>query len=194
MHAAHPPPGGPLQTTSTAANEALGLDQLYRRYAGVVLRRAMRFYPRADAEEVVHEVFLKVIETMDSFRGESSPSTWLWRITTRHCLNRLRDEGRRRDLLTEHHDAVPGVLGHHPDSEAQALLAQLWRTLDPDLVTIGVYAYVDGLSHDEIAPLVGVSARTVATRLQSLAEAARAVTSASSAPLRPATAQKEVAR
>ncbi len=155
----------------------MDLDQLYRRYAGVVLRRAMRFYPRSEAEEVVHEVFLKVLESMDSFRGESAPSTWLWRVTTRHCLNRLRDDGRRRELLTEHHDAVPGVLGSQPNSEAQLLLAQLWRSLDPELVAIGVYAYVDGLSHDEIAPLVGCSPRTVGTRLQTLAEQARAATS-----------------
>lgn len=151
----------------------LDIETLYRRYAGVVLRRALRFYPRSEAEEVVHEVFLEVMQKMDTFRAESSASTWLWRITTNRCLNRLRDAGRRRELLAEHQDAVPGVLARHQDTEAQALLGQLWRTLDPELLRIGIYAYVDGLSQDEIAALEGCSPRTVGNRLSALAEAAK---------------------
>lgn len=141
----------------------------------MVLRRALRFYPRSEAEEVVHEVFLEVMQKMDTFRAESAASTWLWRITTNRCLNRLRDAGRRRQLLAEHHDAVPGVLARHHDTEASTLLGELWRTLDPDLVRIGVYAYVDGLSQDEIAALEGCSPRTVGNRLAALTAAAQEV-------------------
>lgn len=48
------------------------------------------------------------------------------------------------------------------------MLAQIWRTLPEDLLEIAMYRHGDGLSHDEIAELVGVSRRTVGNRLEEL--------------------------
>jgi len=38
----------------------------------------------------VHDVFLKLLENPATFRGDSSPATWLYRVATRLCLDRLR--------------------------------------------------------------------------------------------------------
>src|SRR5438105_3438274 len=72
--------------------------KLYAAHAGRVHRWVLRFERALDAEEVVHEIFVKVIERIDRFRAEASPTTWLYRMTTNHCLNRLRDHGRRAEL------------------------------------------------------------------------------------------------
>ncbi|MFZ4579657.1 MAG: RNA polymerase sigma factor [Myxococcota bacterium] len=155
----------------------LDVASMYRRFAGMVLRRARRFYGPAEAEEVVHEVFLKVLEAPEMFRGASSPSTWLYRVTTNHCLNRLRNEARRRSLLVEHAESVPGVSSGGHGQEATVFVDEVWRALDAEHAAIGLYYFVDGMTHDQIAEVVGCSPRTVGNRIDRidalLREAAR---------------------
>ena len=139
----------------------------------MVLRRARCFFDGDDAQDMTHEVFVRVIEHLDGFRGASSPATWLYAITTRACLNRLRDDARRKRLLADHVDAVPGVHRTAVDPAGLALLNQLWRTLDDDLAQVGVYFHVDGMTHDDIAALMGCSPSTVRNRLKAIEVHAR---------------------
>jgi RNA polymerase sigma-70 factor, ECF subfamily len=146
----------------------LDLDALYRQHAGMVARRVRRFIYADDVEEVVHEVFLKAHERRDSFRGEASPVTWLYHIATNHCLNRLRDQKRRRRSL-EINKSLPWL---HPQDAAGAeeslLLEQLWARLDEEQSMIAIYYFVDGMTHAEIARVTGVSRRTVGNRLDEI--------------------------
>ena len=79
-----------MRPMRTGAADAIDVAALYRRYGAMIHRRILKFHSRSEAEEVLHEVFLRLIENIDSFRGESSPATWLYRLATNHCLNRLR--------------------------------------------------------------------------------------------------------
>lgn len=146
---------------------------LYRDYASLVLRRARRFVGPSEAEEIVHEVFLKVMETAHQFRAESSPVTWLYSVTTRHCLNKIRDQGRRQELLDTRAIDIPAP-SVPSDADTTLFLKELWSSLPADLALVGTYHFLDGLSHAEIAPLVGCSPRTVGNRLAELTARARA--------------------
>ncbi len=152
------------------------INELYTRYGAMVLRRIRRFYRGDEAEDVLQEVFMRVIDKLDTFRGDSSMVTWLYQLTTRYCLNRLRNEGRRKDLWAEHSEAV---YWSQPTStasqERSALLSELWKHLDEDLVTIGIYYHLDGMTHAEIARIMGCSRRTVGNRLEELTRAATEV-------------------
>lgn len=146
---------------------------LYARYAPAVARRVRQFYRQAEVEEVVAEVFLKVVQRAHTFRGDCHPYTWLYALTTNHCLTRVRQARRREELLTSE-----GRLSWQPEvtvggAEAKVFLAELWRSLDPELAEIGIYYHIDGLSQEEIGRLVGVSGRTIGTRLRQLTAAAR---------------------
>ncbi len=148
------------------------VEALYREWAPMVFRRIRRFYDPVESEEVLHEVFLKVLENLDSFRADASPSTWLYRIATNHCLNRLRNSRRRRELLAEHGaDLYPARVGSH--QEAELLLKQLWVELPEELLQIAVYYHVDGMTHAQIAEVIGVSRRTVGNRLEELERLAK---------------------
>ncbi|MFZ5482572.1 MAG: RNA polymerase sigma factor, partial [Myxococcota bacterium] len=60
---------------------ALDVPALYRRYGDLVYGRCRTLLRNeADAQDAVQEIFLKLHRYKDSFRGESSPSTWLYRI------------------------------------------------------------------------------------------------------------------
>jgi len=157
------------------AGPSPGLDVavLYRQFGALVLRRARRLVGDADAEEIAHEVFLRALEHGDAFRGESSPSSWLYRVTTHLGLNRLRDARRRADLLERNGATVWDANDSGQRPEARAFLGQLWQTLDEELAMIGLLHYVDGMTTAEIGRVLGVSDRTIANRLRVLTEAAR---------------------
>lgn len=158
---------------STRPVPAMDVAELYRKYGPLVLRRGRRFLGDAEAEEVLHEVFLRALERGHEFRGEASPATWLFRVTTHLCLNRRRDSKRRNELM-ERHGPTVWARSHSGDQpEARAFLDKLWRTLPEELAMIGTLYYVDGLTTAEIGKMLGVSDRTIANRLTSLTEAAR---------------------
>lgn len=149
------------------SSAATDVGALYADHAKRVYRWVLRFYPRDEAEEVVHEVFVKVLENLRGFRNESSPTTWLYRMTTNHCLNRRRNEGRRDELWREH--AAPWAVPIEPaDQDTVTFLRQFWRTLDDEMVGIGFHYFIDGMTHAEIARIQGCSARTVGNRLERL--------------------------
>jgi RNA polymerase sigma-70 factor (ECF subfamily) len=156
---------------------AFDVAELYKRFGPLVLRRGRRFLGDAEAEEVLHEVFLKALERGHEFRGESSPSTWLFRVTTHLCLNRRRDQKRRAELLERHGPTVWAEelrqRSGSESAEARTFLNKLWRTLPEELAMIGVLYWVDGLTTAEIGRMLGVSDRTVANRLTALQEAAK---------------------
>lgn len=157
-----------LEATTSMSTPGWDIGELYRRYGPMVLRRVRRFYGSDDAEEVVQEVFLRAMEKLDGFQGRSSPATWLYQLTTRYCINRLRNEGRRRALWLE-----AGVTHWQQpvspaDQESVAWLRSLWRSLDEEMVLIGLSYYLDGMSHGDIAALLGCSRRTVGNRLEAL--------------------------
>jgi RNA polymerase sigma-70 factor (ECF subfamily) len=139
------------------------LTEFYRAYGPAVKRRARILLGNEQAaEDALHEVFMRVIQHGDAFRGESSPMTWLYRITTNHCLNIIRDSNNRRRLLRAQGTQAGAV---PPQAEAQLAFHQILARLPDELREIAVYYYVDEMNHDEIATLLGVSRRTIGNRL-----------------------------
>lgn len=161
--------------TPSPAPPPLDVETLYRRYAGVVYRRVLSFYRPQEAEEILQEVFIKVIERWDAFRGESSPVTWLYRITTNHCLTRLRDQKNRQRLLAQHFEVMGQEASEAIGADDKLLLEQIWRALPEELLDYAVYYFLDGLTHAQIGELMGVSRRTVGNRLQEVEAYVRAL-------------------
>lgn len=116
---------------------------------------------------MAQEVFLRALEKAHTYRGEAAPTTWLYQLTTRHCLNRLR-AGRRRAAALALYSEDPWSAPIGRDPEAQLFLEQAWASLDPELATLGMYYFIDDLTHQQIADMTGVSRRTVGNRIESL--------------------------
>src|SRR3972149_513497 len=77
--------------------EPEAFERLVRAYQHRIFSIALRMLgDRGDAEEVAQEVFLRVHRSIGRFRGEAKLSTWLYAITSRLCLNRMRAPGRGR--------------------------------------------------------------------------------------------------
>jgi RNA polymerase sigma-70 factor (ECF subfamily) len=147
-------------------------SELFERYGAMVYRRCLAIL-RSDeaARDAVQEVFLRVIERRQQFRGESSPSTWLYAVATLHCLQQLRDGAGRLAKLAQ--------LAEQPLAAARSLEERLAivQLLDgePDEVRLMVYLhYVDGWTMDEVADAIGYSRKTVSRRVNGFLANARA--------------------
>jgi len=76
-----------------------GLRVLYDRHRGRIYQLGCRYLgDAAEAEDLVHQVFIKAHENADKFRGEAQVSTWLYRIAVNAALERRR---RRRTVAIE---------------------------------------------------------------------------------------------
>jgi RNA polymerase sigma-70 factor (ECF subfamily) len=79
---------------------------VYNEHSRAIYYLALRFLGDPQkAEDATHDVFLKAFRKMDSFRGESSWRTWLYRITINHCRN-LQQSWNDRHMFSNADDAV----------------------------------------------------------------------------------------
>jgi RNA polymerase sigma-70 factor, ECF subfamily len=152
--------------------ERAEIETLYRRYGPSVLRRARALLgDEALAFDVMQDVFIGLVSGGAQFKGQSSPLTFLYQVTTHRCLNLLRDSSTQARLLQV---KSPGE-GAAPSPEGAVTVAQLLRALPDELREIAVYYYVDQMDQQEIATLTGLSRRTIGNRLEEFRARARAV-------------------
>lgn len=135
------------------------LRLMYLRYAPSVFRRARRLLGRdADAWDAVQEVFQRLLTSNEQFRGEARPMTWLYRITTNVSLNMLRSRGLREPAATA---ATDEPMSDPEALEVRNLLAAWLRGLDPREQEIATLLFIDGLTQDEVADVLGLSRKTI---------------------------------
>lgn len=148
------------------------IDGLYRSYGPSVLRRARSLLGSESAAwDALHEVFVRALHNLEVFRGESSPMTWLYRITTNYCLNQLRDSGRHRTRIRQLGLVLSPASADDP--ELRLTLLQLLHRIPAELCEIAVYHYIDRMTHEEIAEVMRVSRRTVGNHLKAFREKAQ---------------------
>lgn len=139
-------------------------EELFARYSKPVYRRALKLLSDADAaKDVLQEVFLKLLSREGSAESISNPMAWIYQVTTNHCLNILRDNKRRDQLLS----AEATFSAELDSAETRAIVHRILDRVDPELQSCAVYYYVDELSHEEIAEILGVSRRTIGNRIAS---------------------------
>src|SRR5690349_8101852 len=79
--------------------EKAAFRTLFLRYGDPIFRLAYRFTGNADdAEDLSQEIFVRVFQKIDSFRCQSSFSTWLYRLAANHCMNHCRKPQRSQPL------------------------------------------------------------------------------------------------
>ena len=161
----------------------LTFEELFERYASMVYGLTLRILgDREEALDVSQEVFLTIYRKIDTFRGESSLKTWIYRIAAHRAANRFRwwNRLRRRGSvsLEEHISKSPNSeLFYNLKSDAQspeeALLLKEEQTRIERLLyelplqqrMAVIMRDIEGLSYDEIAESLQVSLGTVKSRI-----------------------------
>lgn len=165
------------RTGDFAAFEAI-VSKYERRLFGLASRIVGR---RHDAEEVVQQTFLSVLEHLQDFREESSFHTWLTRIATNHALALLRRNKVRQTVpLREDRSSESYADLPHPEyiaqwretpediaarREIQTLLREALEELDEKYRLVFVLRDIEGLSTNEAAETLGITPSNVKVRL-----------------------------
>jgi RNA polymerase sigma factor (sigma-70 family) len=152
----------------------------YRRYGPALLRKAERMLQdRDEAKDVVQGLFLDLLQRP----GTPADLPYLHRAVTHRCLNHLRDRRNQGRLLASSDDSLRGIARTRLDDRVvdRQLLATLAGQVDQLAWEILVYHFVDDMTQDEIAALIGVSRKTVVRRLAAVREQARRLAGAPAA-------------
>ena len=152
-------------------------EALLHRYEKRVLALTRRMCGNPeDGAEAAQEAFLAAWQGLPFFRGDSSFSTWLYRLASNACVDLLRREGRHRAAAgpslndEELNLDVPDSALPSPQEEAerQELRAQIesgLHALSPDHRDVLVLREMHQLSYDEIAQTLDVDVGTVKSRI-----------------------------
>jgi RNA polymerase sigma-70 factor (ECF subfamily) len=142
------------------------VQHLYAQFAPVVFRRARRLLARdADAWDVVQEVFERMLTHGAAFRGDARPMTWVYRVTTNVALNALRSRKVREPKLALVSDEPAADVD---DVEARQLVSKWLQHLDEREVEVAALLYVDGLTQQEVADVLGLSRKTIVREVEVL--------------------------
>lgn len=156
------------------ASEAI---DVYRKYGRALRRKAERILLSSDdAGDIVQELFVDIV-------ARNTPNVdlpYLYRAVTNRCLNLIRDRDNRRRLLDLQQPTLRGAARSRCDDQVIGLdlIAKLSDSLDDDCLEVLVCRFVDDMSQQETAELLGTSRKTIGKRIQKiraeLAQLARA--------------------
>lgn len=144
----------------------IDIEAMYRTYGDLVVGRCRTLLGNdADAQEAAQEVFIRLMRYAPRFRGDAQPSTYLFKITTTTCLNRIRSRKRRREDIVEE----PPTVGVHDTVlqgvELRQLLDVMLDDVDEGTQAAVVYHFVDGMTHAEVGEILGVTGAAIRKRI-----------------------------
>ena len=146
-------------------------ESLVRKYKTTVFNTIYSVMGNAqEADDIAQEVFLKVYTKADSFKGESSFSTWLYRITVNRCIDELRrrknkiisyetefnqeEKLKLKDVLASRENDITEKLRQ---KELQDIIQKAMNSLPEKYRIILTLKEIEGLSYKEISQIMKIS-------------------------------------
>ena len=134
---------------------------------------------RQDAEDLLQEVFVKAYDALKGFKGDSAFYTWIYRIAVNRAINFVKN--RKRRMTVSLND--PGLSGESQEDrrpelsnndtpardarlkEIQEKLNRALDTLSDNHKAVVIMHDMQGIPHEQIAEVLGISCGTVRSRL-----------------------------
>jgi RNA polymerase sigma-70 factor (ECF subfamily) len=166
-----------LVTLFIETQKNLYFEQLYDRYSDKVYRKCLSFVKDdAKAEDFTHDIFLKLVLNLSSYKETAKFSTWLYSITYNYCIDQTRISKKYSEVGLDENFDVPD---DDDDSEMAELEAQklnkAMKQILPEEKSILMMKYQDDLSIKEISDSLDISESAVKMRLLRAKEKLRKV-------------------
>jgi RNA polymerase sigma-70 factor, ECF subfamily len=159
----------------------LRFQQVYDEYRAKIFRYLARIVGHSEAEDLTQEVFVKVGRSLETFRGDSQLSTWIYRIATNAALDRLRQPSVRHggekllpvEAISEikaDEDIRTGELKPSTEQrlihdEMNGCIQEIIQTLPEPYKCIIVLSELEGLKNGEVAEILGLTLQAAKVRL-----------------------------
>jgi len=154
-----------------AAGDMDAFEKVYRRYNQRVYSHCLRMVRNsADAEDLTQEVFIQLFRKINTFRGDSSFTTWLHRLTVNQVLMHLRKPIVKTEKTTED-GATPIRIVRGTENPSR--MAQIDRialdhaiaALPPGYRMVFILHDIEGYEHEEIGKILGCAVGTSKSQL-----------------------------
>jgi RNA polymerase sigma-70 factor (ECF subfamily) len=144
------------------------LRRWYRDHRGLLVKVARIYADRpSDREDLIQETLLQLWRALPHFRNESRESTFIYRVALNVALQWRRRRARRP--VEEDWSEIPEAMeaGGGDGVERRARVAELYQTIRglPDVDRALVLLHLEGLSHREIAEVLGLTENHIGVRL-----------------------------
>ena len=152
---------------ANGGEKAIDVEQLYRSYAPMVLRRCRRLLQNEElAVDAMQDVFVRLLAHKDRLHGRY-PSSLLYRMATNVCLNIIRD---RKPERTDAGEDILARIACCDEQEnrtlAAVILDRIFDREKPSTREMAVLHFVDGMTYREVARATSLSVSGVRKRLR----------------------------
>ena len=131
----------------------LAFDTLYHRYVKAVYNRVRYVTPEIDVEDVTQEVFIAVLHSLPSFRGEAKFSTWLRTLTNNKVAEYYRKRSRKIEVVQVDLEYAEQSSDHNNASSLEDLitLQRALNELPGQYREVILLRFAEGMQFNEIA-------------------------------------------
>jgi len=161
--------------------EISAYEKLVARYQNKIMGYVVRMTngDREEAEDVTQETFIKAYRSLDSFRGQASFSTWLYKISTNLVIDRARMKKRRpqqaysldepfgdeetggREIADSRYEPSKGV----EKDELRRLVREVVADMPEDKRQVLVMCDLQGMPYEDISAVLNIPLGTVKSRI-----------------------------
>lgn len=156
-------------------------SEIYNIYAAKVRRYLNSIFSIEDSEDLLQDIFIKVFNSLNTFRGEASLNTWIYRIASNTVIDRFKSNSFKFNKMK--HELIPSSLHFNNGQYAITFEKQLEKDEMNDCIRqfiteltdknrdIFILSQYEGLNNKEIAEILKISIDSVKIRLHRAKEA-----------------------
>jgi RNA polymerase sigma-70 factor (ECF subfamily) len=154
-----------------ATGDMVAFEELYRLHQGRVYSLCYRMTRNtAEAEDLTQSVFVQLFRKLKTFRGDSTFTTWLHRLTVNEVLMHFRKRTVRREQTTADGTLPDQIMSGSQNPNRMSVIDRISldeaiRQLSPGYRAVFILHDVEGYEHREIGEMLGVAAGTSKSQL-----------------------------
>lgn len=141
-------------------------NNLFESHYDKVFRICKGYYDgnEALAADTTQDIFIKIWESLDSFRDESNVSTWIYRISVNTCLMYLRKVSTKREKSTA---IFPNIIAEQYSKEDEEKLKKMYSCIQQldEKDRMIILMILEGIEYAEISAVIGLSEDTLRVRI-----------------------------
>jgi RNA polymerase sigma-70 factor (ECF subfamily) len=150
------------------------LTTLYKTYGPAIYIRCRSILSdEAEAHDATQETFVRVYRHLSEVPSDREALYWIYRVATNYCLNELRNRKHRPLVHPTGAEEAPSLHDVERRIVNRDLAARLIEAAHPKVKPVAWLYHVDGMDQEEVARILDLSRRTVATRLAAFATTAQ---------------------
>ncbi|NAS29804.1 sigma-70 family RNA polymerase sigma factor [Flavobacteriaceae bacterium R38] len=156
----------------TLNGDTNAFSYLVKKYENMVFTIALKMmHSREEAEDVAQEAFIKSFKSLKKFKGDAKFSTWLYRISYNHCLDKIKEKKRfvHPENIDDFHfnesDFKTDILSKIEEEERKTVIAKALKKLNNEEQLIMTLYYFEEQSIKEIGQVIGINPNNVKIKL-----------------------------